>query len=339
MVSIKDIASACGVSIATVSKALNGHSDVGASTKQAVLSKAKEMGYLPNSQARALKTNRTYNLGVLFAEKSGSGLKQDYFSSILDSFKRCAESNGYDITFISGNAAKRNMTYYEHCLYRNVDGILLACADDFYDKRVTELVESGIPLVSVDHIFKGRSAVVSDNYSGMKCLTDYIADMGHTKIAYIYGDSSYVTSERLSAFRDALDSRNINISESFTVQGIYHDPRKTELLVKSLLSLPNGEAPTCIIAPDDFAALGAYNAAEELGLSVPDDISIAGYDGIVLSQVLRPKLTTVRQDTDRIGAEAAERLTALIQKKISDESIAVIGSTLVKGGSVSQINR
>lgn len=340
MVSIKDIASACGVSTATVSKALNGHKDVGAATRQAVLSKAKEMGYLPNSQARALKTNRTYNLGVLFAEKSGSGLKQDYFLSILDSFKRKAESSGYDITFISGNAAYRNMTFYEHCVYRNVDGVLLACVDDFYDKRVTELIGSNIPLVSVDHIFEGRPAVVSDNYSGMKSLMTYITDMGHTKIAYIYGDDSFVTSERLRSFRETLDSLNINISERFVVQGIYHDPRKTELLVKELLSLPKKEQPTCIIVPDDFAALGAYNAAEELGLSVPDDISIAGYDGIMLSQLLRPRLTTVRQDTDRIGAEAADRLTALIQKTVSDdEAAAVIKSTLIKGGSVSERNR
>lgn len=277
---------------------------------------------------------------MLFAERSGSGLKQDYFSSILDSFKRKAESSGYDITFISGNAAYRNMTYYEHCVYRNVDGVLLACVDDFYDKRVTELVDSDIPLVSVDHIFEGRPAVVSDNYLGMKRLVDHIADMGHTKIAYIYGDDSYVTSERLRAFGDALDSLNIKISERFVVQGNYHDPRKTELLVKELLSLPKEEQPTCVIVPDDFAALGAYNAAEELGLSVPDDISIAGYDGIMLSQLLRPKLTTVRQDTDRIGAEAADRLTALIQKTVSDdEKTLTVESTLVKGGSVSERSR
>lgn len=340
MVSIKDIASACGVSIATVSKALNNHKDVSEKTRSAVQQKAKEMGYLPNSQARALKTNRTFNLGVLFAEKSASGLKQGHFASILDSFKNEAEKNGYDITFISGNIAASKMTYYEHCMYRSIDGVLLACADDYSDSRVIELIKSDIPLVSIDYVPEKRLAVVSDNYSGIRELVSYIADMGHTRIAYIYGDESEVTAMRIKGFTETMRSRNINIRDEFMVQGIYHDPRKTELLVKSLLSLPKEDRPTCIIVPDDFAALGAYNAAEELGLSVPDDISIAGYDGIMLSEVLRPKLTTVRQDTDRLGAEAAVKLIGLINKEISDdESAVIIECSLIKGGSVSRIDR
>ena len=340
MVSIKDIASACGVSIATVSKALNNHKDVSEKTRKFVREKAKEMGYLPNSQARALKTNRTFNLGVLFAEKSESGLRQGFFASILDSFKNEAEKNGYDITFIGGNIAASKMTYYEHCMYRNIDGVLLTCVDDYTDSRVIELIKSDIPLVSIDYVPENRLAVVSDNYSGMKDLVNYIADMGHTKIAYIYGDNSDVTARRVNGFTETMNSRNINISDEFMVQGVYHDPRKTELLVKSLLSLPKKDRPTCIIVPDDFAALGAYNAAEELGLSVPDDISIAGYDGVTLSEALRPKLTTVRQDTDRLGAEAADKLIGLINKEISnDEPTVVVSSCLIRGGSVSRINR
>lgn len=338
MVSIKNIAEKCGVSIATVSKALNDHKDVSETTKKKVQETARELGYFPNSQARALKTNRTYNLGVLFSERTDSGLTQNYFASLLDSFKKEAEREGYDITFISGNIGERKMTPYEHCLYRNVDGVVILSVDDFLDEDTVGLFESSVPMVSIDHVPKGRLSVVSDNETGMRELTEYIVSKGHTKIAYIYGDASDVTSERVMSFRNTLARLNINIRSEFLLQGRYHDTKSTEALVKKVLSC--SDRPTCIILPDDFAAIGAINALEELGLSVPDDISIAGYDGIMLSQVLRPKLTTIRQDTERLGAEAAKRLIALINKEISPkEPPLIIKGKLLEGGSVAKIGK
>ena len=338
MVSIKDIAAACGVSIATVSKALNDHKDVSETTKLTVQKTAKKMGYFPNSQARALKTNRTYNIGVLFSEQTNSGLTQNYFASVLDSFKKQVESAGYDITFISGNIGERKMTPYEHCMYRNVDGVLIVCVDDFVGEGTIELMKSNIPMVSIDHISENKLSVVSDNETGMRQLVEYIAGKGHTKIAYIYGDSSDVTYIRLRTFKETLVRLNINIRSEFLLQGRYHDTKSTELLVKKVLSC--SDKPTCIILPDDFAAIGAINALEELGLSVPEDISIAGYDGIVLSQVLKPRLTTIRQDTERLGAEAAKRLIALINKEITNDlaPMSVKGS-LLEGASVKDLNR
>ena len=124
MVSLKDIARELKLSPATVSKALNGQSDVSEETKTLVCDTAKKMGYFPNSSARALKTNKTHNIGVLFADEAGSGLTHDYFSSLLDSFKKRAEENGYDITFINTNKTfPGKMTYLEHCRYRGFDGI------------------------------------------------------------------------------------------------------------------------------------------------------------------------------------------------------------------------
>ena len=135
MVSMKDIAKLCGVSVATVSKALNDYSDVGEATKARIRAVAEEHGYFPNSSARALKTNRTYNLGVLFVDEAHSGLTHDFFASVLESFKVRAESRGYDITFVNGNASNRRMSYYEHCRYRGVDGAVIACID-FYNPEV-----------------------------------------------------------------------------------------------------------------------------------------------------------------------------------------------------------
>lgn len=338
MVSIKDIASACGVSIATVSKALNDHKDVSESTKMMIRETAKKLGYLPNSQARALKTNRTYNLGVLFAERAQSGITHSHFAAVLNGFKNEAEANGYDITFISRQIGGTRMTYYEHCVCRNVDGAVIVCADDFEDAEVTELLESSVPTVTIDYESPSCPAVLSNNESGMRSLVEYAYSMGHRKIAYIYGETSRVTSVRLKSYKDTLERLNINVRDDYLMQGRYHDPASAEKLAEKLVLLD--DPPTCVIMPDDFSAIGALTAFEKLGKSVPGDVSVMGYDGIILSSFLSPKLTTFRQDTDRIGAAAASQLIALIKKEIPADTPAVmIDGYLREGSSVGEIRR
>ena len=161
MVSMKDIAKACGVSVATVSKALSGQPDIGEQTRELICKTADSLGYMTNSAARALKTNRTYNIGVLFVDERRSGLAHEYFSAVLESLKVEAEANGYDITFINRNVGKKATTYLQHCQYRGVDGVVIACVD-FDDPQVLELVNSRLPIVTIDHVFNNRAAVVSD---------------------------------------------------------------------------------------------------------------------------------------------------------------------------------
>ena len=125
-VTIRDVAEKCGLSVSTVSKALNHYSDISEETRKRVHAIAKQIGYHPNALARALKTNRSQNLGVLFVDDFGSGLTHPFFSAVLDSFKQAAEKRGYDITFINHNVGENHMTYLEHCQYRNVDGVCLS---------------------------------------------------------------------------------------------------------------------------------------------------------------------------------------------------------------------
>ena len=174
MVSMKDISLRCGVSVATVSKALNDHSDVGEKTKERIRSVAKEMGYFPNASAKQLKTRRSHNLGVLFIDEAGSGLTHDFYANILDSFKVTAEENGYDLTFINCNHHAQDMTYLEHSRYRGIDGVVIACVK-FNDPEVLELVESDVPVVTIDHTYDQRTAVISDNIRGMRDLVTYIS--------------------------------------------------------------------------------------------------------------------------------------------------------------------
>ena len=177
MPSLKDLAKECGVSVATVSKALNDQPDIAAATRERIREAARRMGYLPNAAARARKTNRTYNLGVLFVDERQSGLTHEYFSAVLDSFKVEAEKRGYDITFINHNISGRSMTYLEHCRYRGVDGVVLACVD-FTAEEVQELLLSDIPVVTIDHICDGRISVVSNNIQGMEDLVTFIYKKG-----------------------------------------------------------------------------------------------------------------------------------------------------------------
>lgn len=336
MVSMKDISIVCGVSIATVSKALNNHSDIGEDTKANVKQVAKEMGYFPNSLARALKTNRTYNIGVLFVDQARSGLTHDYFSNVLDNFKRAVEEKGYDITFINSSLTGRNqMTYLEHCRYRGFDGVVIACVD-FYDPQVIELIQSNIPVVTIDHIFNNRIAILSDNVKGMKDLLSFIYQQGHRKVAYIHGADSAVTQNRLSSFYKTAEELGIEIPDEYIKEAAYRDTMAAGIMTEELLNLKN--PPTCILYPDDFACFGGINVIKERGLRIPEDISVAGYDGIQLGRHIEPQLTTIRQNTKELGRKAGNKLISLIDKpKTTLIEQVIISGEVYPGKTVGQI--
>lgn len=335
MVSLKTIAKQCGVSTATVSKALNDHKDISEETKIRVRETAEQLGYFPNAAARALKTNRSYNIGVLFEEEAGSGLTHEYFSGVLNGFKTQAEKMGYDITFINSCFEKRKMSYYEHCRYRNFQGIAIVCAD-FENPDVIELMNSDMPVVTIDYVHHNCSAVCSNNIRGMEELVKYIYSMGHRKIAYIHGqDASNVTRERLASFYRTVEELGLDIPDEYIKTADYLTTKRAAEQTKVLLDLQN--PPTCIIFPDDTSLIGGRNVIVDRGMRIPDDISVAGYDGTRISQLLNPKLTTIQQSTELIGTEAAERLIRTIENpKTALIERVVIEGKLIEGQSVGQ---
>lgn len=335
MATLKDIAKACGVSVATASKALNGYTDVGGDTVTLVQQMAEKMGYFPSSVARAMRTNRTNNLGILFTDKMQSGLGHEYFSSMLESFKVETEKQGYDITFISRNIGGRTMSYLEHCRYRHCDGVLIASVD-FDDPQVAELASSSVPVVTVDHVFNNCSAIMSDNVGGMQLLVQHILDKGHRRIAFIHGEDTAVTKKRLAGFHKTCQANGIEIPKNLLRASMYHDPRGSAHITRELLDL--AEPPTCILYPDDFSFIGGLNELEAHGLSIPADISVTGFDGILLSQVLRPRLTTLKQNTQKIGQVAAQELISAIEhpEMHAPEQVLIEGY-LLEGDTVASI--
>ena len=295
------------------------------------------MGYVPNMAARSMKTNRTYNIGVLFVDEQQSGLAHEYFSAMLDSFKVRVEQLGYDITFINRNLGGRTMTYLEHCHYRGVDGAVIACVD-FNDPQVIELVNSDVPVVTIDHVFNNRMAVLSDNVMGLSALVRTAYAQGHRRIAFIHGERTAVTENRLAGFYKSCDELGLEVPDAYVREGIYHDAARCAQETKALLALP--QRPTCIIFPDDFSAMGGYNAIQQAGLHIPQDISVMGYDGIYLSRVMSPKLVTYQQNTMILGRTAADKLVQMVEhpRVTLAEQLLVTGK-LLDGSSVGRSPR
>lgn len=335
MVSIKDVATACGVSVSTVSKALNDQKDVSEAKKDLIRETAKQMGYLPNSSARALKTNKSKNIGVLFVDGAQSGLTHHFFSGVLDSFKITAEKHGYDVTFIRAAGGGDSMTYLEHSRFRRFDGVVIACVD-FEEQEVIELMQSEIPVVNIDYTYNNTISILSNNIKGMQDLTEYAISMGHRKIAYIYGEKSLVTTNRLSGFYITMDKYGIDVPDEYVVQGKYRDMESAAKLTEDLLNLK--EPPTCILYCDDFAGFGGMNMIRSKGLRIPEDISVAGYDGMEIAMQIEPQLTTMVQDVKRIGKLAGERLISMIEKpKTTVIEQVMVDAKLFEGKTIAHI--
>lgn len=324
MVSIKEVARRCGVSVATVSKALNGKSDIGEETKRRIRKIADEMGYLPNATARALRSKRSYSIGVLFGSEEDAGLTDEFFPKVMNSLKKAVEKMGYEITFINKEIGNHTMTYLEHCRYRGVDGVVLAYVQ-YGEPEIKELIESDFPIVTVDSVFKEKTSVCYDYAQGIKDLITYIHSKGHRKIAYIHGqgaDIIGITKERVDSFCNTMADLELRVPEEYVKAGEYLNYRMAGQLTAELMDLP--DPPTCILYPNDFSALGGMREIYKRKLVIPDDISIAGYDGIPVAKALTPELTTLEQDLDKMGDAIAENIVSLIEHPTKTEPKRVI---------------
>ena len=333
---IRDLAKRCGLSVSAVSKALNGYRDVSDSTRQAVLQAARELDYHPNANARALRSGRSYNLGVLFSDDSQSGLTHPFFSVVLEGFKKEAEASGYDVTFISHHMGSGRLTYLDHCRYREVDGVCVANTN-FEDDEVRHLIQSDLPLVTIDHIFDGRLSVCSDNEGGMRQLVEYVYQLGHRRIAYIHGPRSVVTDARIRAFLSTAERLGLEVPKEYLEECQYTNPQSAYDATKAILRLEN--RPTCILVCDDFSVPGAMRAIQKAGLRTPEDISLAGYDGIDRMQNFYPRLTTIRQDAAGIGRESARRLISQVEGAAGKwaSNVCSIPCSLIPGQTVSPL--
>lgn len=313
MLTIRDVSKKTGYSPTTVSKAFNDYSDISPKTKEKILKAAREMGYFPNSHARTLSTKQSWMLGVLYVEPFGMGIRHPFFNAIIESFKKSIELKGYDLMFISKDIGEQKFTYLQHCQFRSVDGVIVVHSD-YHEEDLQELLKSDLPCVLIDMDSEHASTICSDNEHGGFIAADYLYSLGHRKIAHISGgQDTFAGPKRKEGFLRGLKKHGLDIREEWIVDGGHFTYEDGYQAMKHLLRMK--ELPTAIFVSGDYMAIGAMQAIEERGLKVPEDISIVGFDDIDMAQFISPRLTTIKQKTNEIGAKAAHLLIDAIDHK------------------------
>ncbi|MCF7927394.1 MAG: LacI family transcriptional regulator [Candidatus Izimaplasma sp.] len=322
MVTIKDVSKKCGYSVTTVSKAINDYSDISESTKQKILNLCDEMGYIPNVSARSLVSKKSYTIGIIFEEVTGVGLQHPLFSKILESFKNIVESKGYDILFLSKSIGDTRGSYLKHSMRKQVEGILILCGD-FNDQEMIELYDSKIPTVVIDYNYPKIYNVTSNNQQGVEQAVKYLKNLGHTKIGHIYGGTYLeIGRKRKEYFENCMKTNNLDLREEYMASGEFFSKENGFNAMQEILELEN--LPTAIFCASDMLAIGAIQAINQTGKSVPEDFSIIGFDGIDLGQLIHPRLTTIRQNTHLMGKIAANQILQQIEGKNKTKSSETI---------------
>lgn len=336
MANIQDIADATGYSRTTVSKAFNNYTDISDKAKRVILETAREMGYLPSIQARGLKMKRSFTIGIILDELLGYGLSHPFFSNVVQSFRVAVENSGYSMIMISNHLHNnRQSSYISHCEQLNVDGVFILCTDS-KDPGILDLVHSDIPTVLFDMPNEDTSCVMSDHYQGAYDAVKYLAGLGHKKIGHIYGTQlTYAGAERYKGFMDAMKDLDLPVNMKHLISGGYFDLKYGKKAMHQLLDTK--ELPTAVFASGDLMALGAAQVCDARGLQIPGDISIMGFDNLLMLDWIKPKLTTVAQDYDEIGAACCRILTGIIDKKNDEHSVVVIPTKIVERSSCAKL--
>ncbi len=305
MITLKDIASVCGVSVATVSRALNGSGDISPAQVERICRTARQMGYVPNAAARALKTNRSFMLGILYEDQ----MDHEYFSLVIEAIRRRAEERGFDLTFLSRNTGDGNADYPEHAARRNLDGVVLVSCR-WEDDSVQRMLAGPMPCVAIDYSRNGCDTVSNDNLGSMRELVKEAFSRGYRRIAFIHGEDGYVTENRLAGFREGLRACGLLDTPEYIRAARFRRAEASWQEARALMALP--KPPDCILFPDDFSLMGVMDQLRQQGLSVRDCFAAVGYDGIGPSGYFYPRLFTYRQDTEAIGRLAVDRLLSRI---------------------------
>ncbi|MGN0823416.1 MAG: LacI family DNA-binding transcriptional regulator [Candidatus Gallimonas sp.] len=337
MITIKDVAKASGFSASTVSRALADSDLIPEKSKNLIKNVAKKMGYIPNLTAKSLKVKKSRNIGVINFVDEEFGYAHNLFSGILNSFIVEMGKVSYDIAIISNYFLSKGEDLVAYCKSRNMDGVLLLVGD-FGKPEMKKLQESDIATVVIDGYegwtYDKSFYVSSNNREIMEKLTEKIIRKGHRRIVYVHGEDYFVTRERIIGFKAALERADIPFQEDMLVPGRFYDMASVPSILDSILS--REAVPTCLIMPDDYCALKAYGELHKRGITIPDDISIAGFDGLEYVKHIYPTLTTVVQDVKALGKICAELMISAIEGN-KPPHMTFIDAAVFEGESVRKI--
>jgi LacI family transcriptional regulator len=303
MATIRDVAKLAGVSISTVSLALNGSGPVSAETYSRIWDAAQAVGYAPNPVAQSLKSGRARLIGMIVGD-----ISNPFFGRLLKEVERLAlEKNHLVIVSDSGLDPLRERAILEAMSGQRVAGIILS--PHAYSPEHVDYVRSlTMPIVLIDHKIEGLDVdfVASDNVLASAMLTEHVIRFGHRRIAHIAGRAGLWTAERRKdGFRNTMIAAGLEVDESLILDGDYEGDRAYE---QAMRLLTRADRPTAIIAANNVMALGTLQAMNDLGFKCPDEISLASIDDVPWGNVIQPRLTMVVQTVDDMARIATELL-------------------------------
>ncbi len=305
---IREVAKRAGVSIATVSTVLNASGPVSAKARDKVLAAVAAVGYAPNGIAQSLRQGRSRLIGLVVSE-----IANPFFASLTREISFAAQKGGYSVIVCDTDEdVAREAAMLDVLRAQRVAGVILAPAGigDAYRTALEARMRS--PFVVIDRrlAHSGRDFVGLDNLAAGRLVTEYLLRLGHRRIAFVAGRSGVSTADdRYAGYLGAYRAAGLEPDLALEVRGDFRGEIACDA-VQPLLT--RADRPTAIIAANNLMALGTLQAAHDLGFRCPDDLSVAGIDDFPWSGAMRPRLTTVAQPVDRIGATAVERLLARV---------------------------
>jgi LacI family transcriptional regulator len=306
VVTIRDVAERAGVSISTVSRVLNDICAVKEDKRVKVLEAAEALGYTPNPAARSLLGKKTGGIGVVLPFVSA-----EFFSEFLTGLDQEAQGSGYFLVVSTSHRLSKEFESAMQAMRQRVDGMIVM-APELGDADAEMVAKARGAVVFVNtYVTSERVSVVNfDNYGGSLALTNHLLELGHRRIAIIKGPASARDAiERASGYRDAMNAAGVSDLAGLEVEGEYTQEAGYRAAQELLDS---DRLPTAIVAANDYCAIGALRALNEAGVRVPEEIAVAGFDGITSSQFARPALTTVHVPIREIGRKAIRTLVELV---------------------------
>lgn len=305
-VTIKDVAREAGVAVSTVSRVLNNSGYTSPETHKRITEVANRLGYVPNSSARSLITQKTFMIGVILPDLFG-----EFYSEVIRGIDQTLQHHNYRLLLSSSHNNNAEIAATLKAMHGSVDG-LIVMFPEMEAKPLKETLPGDLPTVMLNCVVheKRFDSVTIDNYKGAYLLVKHLIDCGHDRIAIITGgESNRDAMERLEGYRDAIRDAKLTYMKAFAggfTQLSGYDAAKT--------LLKENKRPSAVFASNDTMAVGVMRAFREEGLEVPRDIAVGGFDDIPIVQYLNPPLTTVRFPIREMGERAVLCLIRAIEK-------------------------
>ena len=327
-ITLKDIAERVGKSVPTVSRALAGFSDISPQTRAEVQRVALEMGYEPNLTARNLQKQRTDTIALILPPARELRFSDPFFSEFLSGLVQGTAAHSYNLNISTSPAEIDQEIYLRHIRSRRFDGFIVVRTQR-QDARIDLLREHDVPFVSFGRVENGNDfhLVDENGYGAVRSIVDHLFDLGHRRFACIAEPLHFTKSyHRVQGFLDGLRAHDLAADDSLVIESQF---RQRSGLMAGRELLDRLQPPTAIIACNDLIALGAMSAAQEKNIVVGRDVSITGFDDILLAEYANPPLTTVHQPAQQLGEMVVQMLFKVINREAVDKKQIIIEPEIV----------